>query len=688
MATEVGAAYLRLLPSLLGFAAQVSKDLEQELLSPIDKKSREAGKRLGDGVVQGLKSAGSKMASAGKSMTLGLTLPLLGFGAAAFKASADFNKAMANVATLIPGNAKRIDQLKQGVRELAVTTGVSTTDMAQGLYQVLSAFGNTKDSLKVLTINAKAAAAGLATTTDAINLTSAVTKGYGDTTAKAVQKVSDLALLTVRLGQTTFPELAGAIGAVVPVAKSLNVSQRELFATMATFTGVTGGASEVATQLRGALQFLMAPTNDGAKALKAAGFASGEAAVKARGLYGAIKILTDASVKTKKPLQNFVGSIEGQILALGLAGAQSQDYQSKLRQMGKTVGVTDAAFKEITSGVNKAGFSWEQAKVKANVLMQELGDALAPALGAVLDFALKLVPAFKDVVSWFNELPGPVQKVATAMAFIVGLGGPFLLILGGVAAGLGAVTTGIFAVGGALSWLGFIIMRNPVGFLITVLVGVVAGLVMLEMKTKVFSRIFKAVWNGIKIAVVSVGNAIAAAWKWLSARISDFGNFVGRIVGKVINFFKSIPSKVKAFFSSIPEAIKAPFRAGFNAIAGLWNNTVGRISFTIPSWIPVVGGKQFSVPKIPTLAEGGIIKATPGGVLALVGEGGQDEAVIPLDRMGSVVGDASAPGAVKLPDVNVYFETSGGEQAVLELIRTLVRKKGRGGNVQLAFGRS
>jgi len=59
--------------------------------------------------------------------------------------------------------------------------------------------------MKVLEINSKAAAGGVATTRDAIDLTSAVTKAYGDTSAAAVQGVSDLALETVRLGQTTFP---------------------------------------------------------------------------------------------------------------------------------------------------------------------------------------------------------------------------------------------------------------------------------------------------------------------------------------------------------------------------------------------------------------------------------------------------------------------------------------------------
>ncbi|HLB42008.1 MAG TPA: hypothetical protein VJN02_03975 [Gammaproteobacteria bacterium] len=38
------------------------------------------------------------------------------------------------------------------------------------------------------------------------------------------------------------------------------------------------------------------------------------------------------------------------------------------------------------------------------------------------------------------------------------------------------------------------------------------------------------------------------------------------------------------------------------------------------------------------LAEGGIVKARPGGIQATIGEGGQDEAVIPLDKMGAMGG--------------------------------------------------
>src|SRR5690606_33660290 len=193
---------------------------------------------------QALNAAGSRMTNVGTALTAGLTLPIVGVGAAALTMGMEFNAAMANVASLIPGSTARVQELGDAVLDMSVRTGQSAATLTDGLYNVISAFGDTADTAGILEINARAAAAGLASTTDSINLTSAVTKGYGDTSAEAVQHAADLALLTVRLGQTTFPELASSIGRVTPLASSLNVAQEELFGTMATFTGVTGTAAD------------------------------------------------------------------------------------------------------------------------------------------------------------------------------------------------------------------------------------------------------------------------------------------------------------------------------------------------------------------------------------------------------------------------------------------------------------
>lgn len=145
-------------------------------------------------------------------------------GTAAVKSAAEYEAQLANVSTLLTGTeaevAARTAEIGDQVLEISNRTGVATADLTDGMYQVVSAFGDSADAAAILETAAKSAAAGNATTTDSINLLSAVTKGYGDTSAEAVQQAADLAFATVRLGQTSFPELAAGMGKVIPLAST------------------------------------------------------------------------------------------------------------------------------------------------------------------------------------------------------------------------------------------------------------------------------------------------------------------------------------------------------------------------------------------------------------------------------------------------------------------------------------
>lgn len=419
---------------------------EQELRLIITGDGAQAAKTLEDLRKTG-QTFGKDMSALGGALTRGVTLPILAAGTAAVVMSVNFNKSMANVASLIPGNTQRVLELKKSVQDLAVASGQSTDTLAAGLYQVISAFGDTADAEQQLTINTRAAVAGLATTTDAINLTSAVTKAYGNTNKDAVQKAADLALMTVRLGQTTFPELAASVGRVTPLTKNLGVSQEELFATMAALTGVTGGAAEVSTQLRGAMQALMAPTDAAAAAMKKAGYANGAALVKAKGMAGALKFLTDEAKRSGKPLQEYIGSIEGQTVALALAGPQAADYKTKLEAMGKAAGATDAAFKEQTEGVNEMGFTFQQLQQQLAVTAQNLGDGLAPALRDALVAAQPLIDAVVVLAQDFAQADQGTQTLVLSLAGIAAAAGPVLQVVGGISTGLAGL--GVAGAGGA-----------------------------------------------------------------------------------------------------------------------------------------------------------------------------------------------------------------------------------------------
>jgi hypothetical protein len=76
------------------------------------------------------------------------------------------------------------------------------------------------------------------------------------------------------------------------------------------------------------------------------------------------------------------------------------------------------------------------------------------------------------------------------------------------------------------------------------------------------------------------------------------------------------------------------------------------------------GGLMQELKGIPAMADGGIIRHSPGGTLALIGEGGRDEAVIPLDRMGGMGN-------------NVTIHVNGGDpQAVVDALRRYMQLNG------------
>ena len=258
-------------------------------------------------------------------------------GVAAVKAASDYEAQLANVATLLTGTeaevAARTSEIGSQIMEVSNRTGVATADLTDGMYQVVSAFGDSADAASILETAAKSAAAGNATTTDSINLLSAVTKGYGDTSAEAVQKAADLSFATVRLGQTTFPELAAAMGKVIPLASTLGVEQEQLFGAMATLTGVTGSTAEVVTQLKATMQGFLSPSKNMSAALQSMGYESGQALLESEGLQGALEALKKSVGGNELAFAGLFSSVEAQTAVLAMAGTQAENLTSKTAEM-------------------------------------------------------------------------------------------------------------------------------------------------------------------------------------------------------------------------------------------------------------------------------------------------------------------------------------------------------------------
>lgn len=513
--TKVGEAYVELQARMAKFESQLrsAEVMTGKSVSKMQAKFQTLAPTF--------KKVGIGMAVAGGAIT----------GALAFavKGSISFNKEMANIATLIPGATERVIELKGAIRTMAVDVGKSTADLAQGGYQVISAFGDTADTVAILEMSAKAATAGVATTTESINLLSAVTKGYGDISKEAVKKASDLAFQTVTLGQTTFPELAASIGRVIPLAAEMGVKEEELFAVMATGTGVTGKAAEVSTQLRGAIQSLMAPTADMIILLEKEGYTSGKAMLADLGLAGALELIKKRADESNTPLQKYISSIEGQTIALALTGTQADNYTKKLAAMRDATGLTDIAFKEQTEGINKAGFAFEQAKIRIGVLGQEIGDRLLPMITPLIE---KITAMVKKMSDWAKEHPGLSSGIVKVAAVL----GPLLIGLGGLLVVLPGLVTLAPAVGAA-----FHIMLGPIGLITAAIATAVAAFLYFYKTNEKFAAFVNKIGGAIKKFVKDSWDRLlwfiknwGQVWETASQIVRETVLFVGKVIWKVL----------------------------------------------------------------------------------------------------------------------------------------------------------
>lgn len=345
----------------------------------------------------GLARGVSTFAKTSAAALVGVTAAVVGVAATCGKQAADVEKAMAQTRTLLTGTADktkaRTAELTQDVMNISRVTGRVSTEIAAGSYQVISAFQDTADTASILETATKAAIAGQAETVDTVNALAAVTKAYGDTSARAVTHVSDLSFETIRLGQTTMPELANGIQKASGSAAALHVSQEELYAGFATLTGVIGNTDTVGTALNTLYTKMLKPSKALSKAVESLGYKSAYAMVQQEGLGGTIKKLGQyAGGDATKFAALF--SMRDLKAAQGILNTMDV-YEQKLSELQDADGATDRAF---MTSINNWNDMFGIASNKASVFAQQVGMKLLPYAKDFLSDAMPKIDGLMDTV--------------------------------------------------------------------------------------------------------------------------------------------------------------------------------------------------------------------------------------------------------------------------------------------------
>ena len=260
--------------------------------------------------LEGVGSKSSKLKGVWDKARTSLSLLGVGLGAVGIaqwmKSSADaaegFQKQMNLLVTAGGESTKNLHGVEEGIKDIAVQTGISTSQLAEGMYTMEKAQIRGANGLKVL----KAAAQGA--TDEQVDLgvmTNALTsimRSYNIPAGKA-SSVTNQLVAASGAAKTSMQEFAGSLSTVLPVASAAGISFAEVGGAEATLTSHGTSAQESTQELANTIRALQAPNSVAVKEMQQFGISSVDVAqnLGKRGLTGTISYLSETILKHMGP---------------------------------------------------------------------------------------------------------------------------------------------------------------------------------------------------------------------------------------------------------------------------------------------------------------------------------------------------------------------------------------------------
>lgn len=303
------------------------------------------------------------------------------------------------------------------------------------------------------------------------------------------------------------------------------------------------------------------------------------------------------------------------------ANKATADYSLNMAELGARI---EPVTTSVQVGLNK--ILSKILELTANTDMQAMADSISNAFDGFIN---NVMPKIIDGLTWLKD------NKDTIMAGVVGIGSAFAAwkVVGIVSAAVRAVKKFSTALSGTKTVMGalnVVMKANPIGIIITLVVGLVSAFIYLWNTSESFRGFWIGLWNGIvsavSFAVSTVKNVMVSVWSTLVSIISAIWNGILNALNSIWNTIKTaalsfvswVISTISSGWSALTGILTAPFRALFGVIDSAKSKISGLISSAKGIGSKVVG-------LIPGFAKGGFTNG-----ISIAGEAGT-EAVISFD---------------------------------------------------------
>jgi len=370
-------------------------------------------------------------------------------GAVVIKFASDFEKALANVETLLDSSAVSIERYRSQLDALAKASPKEIIDLTQGLYQTISAgipqVEGAAGAFAVLEQAQRAAVAGLSSTEQAVGAFTTILNAYKDTGITATE-VSDKLFKTVAKGRTVFPELAGSIGRVATVASRAGVGIDELLGATISLTKAGLSTDEAVTQLRRLILGLLKPSKDVQTQFQELGVDFGETALRAKGLAGILAEVNQVTGGSADAFAKLFPNVRAMVGAVVLGAGGLDDFRQSISFVEKATGSTDKAYKKISKTFDTTA---KLLKSKLQAVLINAGTKVFP----------RLIKALERTGEILEKNQGAITRITGAFVdFSLAVGGFLADHAKGLLIFFGGLTT--FFLGGKLKSFSLLFIKE------------------------------------------------------------------------------------------------------------------------------------------------------------------------------------------------------------------------------------